>query len=145
MRSAALCLVALAGRAAAQRPAATELGVAAVATFARGDLAAGGVTFGHRPGQARVALLLAGGGLDGSAAVRAEATAQFLVNPGARAGVTAYGAAGVAYVGARGTRGMSYLTMFLGIEQGAARSWGWYGEAGLGGGLRIAVGVRWRR
>jgi hypothetical protein len=145
LRSAFLCLVVLAGRATAQRPAVTELGTVALATFARADLAAAGVSLGHRPGQARVVLLVAAGERDGRAAVRAEATAQFLANPGARAGVTVYGAIGLAYVGADASPGASYLTMFVGVERAAARPWGWFLEAGLGGGIRLAVGARWRR
>jgi len=115
-----------------------------MSTLARRDLAAAGVSVGHRPGQARVALLVVGGILDGRAAMRAEVTAQFLVNPAARRGMTAYGALGIAVVGAADARGGGYITMFFGVEQAAARRGGWFVEAGLGGGVRIAAGARWR-
>lgn len=137
----------------AQRVAVTEVGAAAVATWARWDLAGAGVSLAYRPpaagggigGQGRLAVLVVGGGLDGRTAVRAEATVQYLLNPGTRGGVTLYGAAGTAFVGASGVRGAAYLAIFLGLEQGAARRSGWFVEAGVGGGARVAAGVRWRR
>jgi hypothetical protein len=136
------------GTASAQRIPVTEVGAAAVATVARWDLAGVGVSVGYRPaagGQSRLALLVVGGSLDGRAAMRAEATAQYLLNPAARTGVTLYAAAGAAFVGASRIRGAGYLTVFLGLEQGAVRRWGWFAEAGVGGGARLAAGVRSRR
>jgi hypothetical protein len=133
--------------ASAQRISVTEVGAAAVATVARWNLAGAGVSVAYRPaagGQGRLALLVVGGSLDGRAAVRAEATAQYLLNPGTRTGVTLYAAAGTAFVGASRIRGAGYLTVFLGLEQGAARRWGWFAEAGVGGGARLAAGVRCR-
>lgn len=140
-----MLLVALPAQAAAQRAAVTELSAVALTTVARRDLAALGFSVAHRPGQARVTLLVVGGVLDGHAATRAEVTAQFLVNPSARAGVSAYGALGIAVVSAAQVRGGGYITMFFGVERAAARRGGWFVEAGLGGGVRVAAGARWRR
>lgn len=146
MRSALLLLAALAAPASAQRRGVGEAGAAGVATFARQDLVGAGVSLGYRPGtQGRLAVLVAVGDLDGRTGLRAEATVQFLLNPGARRGVTLYGAAGAAFVGAQGIRGAGYMTVFLGLEQGATRVRAWFAEAGFGGGARLAAGVRWRR
>jgi hypothetical protein len=117
-----------------------------VATFARRDFVGGGVSLGYRPGaQGRLALLVAGGDLDGRSGIRAEASAQLLLNPGARTGATLYGAAGAAYVGAPGVRGAGYVIVLLGLERGAAGPWGWFLEGGMGGGARVVAGLRWRR
>ncbi|HXF95965.1 MAG TPA: hypothetical protein VNI61_07660 [Gemmatimonadales bacterium] len=145
MRSAVLLTVVLAGRAPAQRPGVIEFGAGGLATFASSDFAGAALSVARRSGQGRVAAVIAGGGTGEGAALRAEATAQFVLNAGARRGVTLYGAAGVAYLGARGSRGRGYLTLFLGVEGAAARPRGWFLEAGFGGGARVALGLRWRR
>ncbi|MGH7700327.1 MAG: hypothetical protein ACREMJ_07410 [Gemmatimonadales bacterium] len=120
MRS-ALALLLLAPPAAAQGPAVVELGVGAVASLARRDFAGAGVSLGVRPGaQGRLVLFGAGGDRDGRAGLRAEATAQFLLNPVATRGVTLYGAAGIAVLAAPHQRGAGYLTVFLGVEAAAA-------------------------
>lgn len=135
------------GPACAQRVPVTELGAGAVTTWALRDFAGLGVSLGYRPaagGPSRIALVIVGGSLEGRSAVRAEATAQYVFNPWARTGVTVYGAAGTAFVGAPRIRGAGYLTVFLGLEQAATRRWGWFTEAGIGGGWRFAAGVRRR-
>jgi hypothetical protein len=134
--------------ASAQRAPVAELGAGAVTTWARRDFAGVGVSLGYRPaagGPSRIALVVAGGSLAGESAVRAEATAQYVLNPWARTGVTVYGAAGTAFVGAPRIRGAGYLTVFLGLETAATRRLGWFTEAGVGGGWRFAAGVRRRR
>jgi hypothetical protein len=77
--------------------------------------------------------------------VRLEAVAQFLVNAGARAGVTPYGGTGMAYAGAPRRRGVVAMMLFVGVEAAAGRPRGWFGEVGLGGGVRVRAGYRWRR
>ncbi len=77
--------------------------------------------------------------------VRLEATAQFLLRPGERDGVGPYAGLGLAFVGSEGARGASYLTALLGVDQGPGARAGWYAELGLGGGVRLALGRRFRR
>lgn len=77
--------------------------------------------------------------------MRVEATGQFLLEPGERRGAGPYGGLGLAFVGANGARGASYLTALVGVEAASGAREGWYVELGLGGGIRIAAGRRLRR
>lgn len=147
MRSALapLVLAALARPLAGQQLTATELDAGPVATWARRTFAGAAIGIARRPGgEGRLALSAAVGAMDGHAALRLEATAQFLVLPGAKRGLSPYGGVGVAYLGARPYRGAGMLVLLLGVEQAAGRSRGWFGELGLGGGLRLRAGYRWR-
>jgi hypothetical protein len=51
----------------------------------------------------------------------------------------------LAFVGSERARGASYLTALLGVDQGPGARAGWYAELGLGGGVRLALGRRFRR
>ena len=95
-------------------------------------------------GQGRLAVTAAAGSYEHVVGVRCEATAQFLLRPGEPSGAGPYAGLGLAYVGAQGVRGASYLTALLGVESAPAARAGWYGEIGLGGGVRLAVGRRFR-
>jgi hypothetical protein len=53
-----------------------------------------------------------------------------------------YGAGGVAVVGGPVEQG--YLVLTLGLEDRPAARAGWFVEAGVGGGARLAAGYRWR-
>ena len=88
---------------------------------------------------------MAGGVLDDAAALRIELTGQFLVLPGARTGVSPYAGLGVAYLGARHYRGMGAIVALVGIEAPEGRRHGWFAELGLGSGVRLRAGFRWRR
>jgi hypothetical protein len=55
----------------------------------------------------------------------------------------AYAGGGVAGIAGPDDRG--YLVLLLGIEAGPGARGGWALEAGVGGGLRLAAGYRWRR
>ncbi|MBI1967028.1 MAG: hypothetical protein HYS40_03475 [Gemmatimonadetes bacterium] len=147
-RAVALALtlaVAPPGAAAAQGLTATELGAGAQAAFARREFAGGGLAVARRiSSQTRLALGAAGGTLAQRAAVRLEATAQFLVTPAGRSGAGLYGGAGLAFQGAGRTPGAGYLVVLLGLERAPGRRAGWFTELGLGGGVRVAAGWRWR-
>jgi hypothetical protein len=54
-----------------------------------------------------------------------------------------YGAGGVAL--AEGPVDQGYVVVTLGIEGRPGGRSGWFAEAGVGGGARLAVGYRWRR
>ena len=148
MRSGLLLLLGLwpAGAAAQRRLTAWETGVGGIAALATADFFGAAVGVAHRPGgQVRLAAVAAPGVLEGHAALRAEATGQFVVMPWARGGVGPYVGLGVAWQGADGVPGAAYLTALLGVEAAPGRRFGWYAEAGVGGGARLAMGVRWRR
>jgi hypothetical protein len=131
---------------AAQGVHAVEVGIGPLATWSHRTFYGGGIELGSRPGgEGRITVAAAGGSMEGSPALRIEATAQFLVTPSARTGLTPYGGVGLGYVGARAYRGMEVLVLLIGVEQAAGRPSGWFGEVGVGGGLRVRVGFRWRR
>ncbi len=123
-----------------------EAGAGVVAVAGSRDFWGLEVGLAHRPGgQGRLALTAAGGGYEGHVGMRLAATAQFLVKPAARSGTNLYGGLGLAFEGGAATRGAGYLTMLIGLEAAPGRRSGWYAELGLGGGVRAAAGLRWRR
>lgn len=129
-----------------QAPPATEAAAGAAVVLARRGFWGPELGMARRPGgQGRMALAVAAGDYEGVLGVRVGATAQFLLNPAARAGVTPYAGLGLAFVGAGGVRGAGYLAAVVGLESAAGRRAGWYGEVGLSGGVRLALGRRWRR
>src|SRR5205823_2970973 len=81
-------------------------------------------------GQGRLTFGAACGSYERALGVRLGASAQFLLRPGERSGIGPYGGLGLAFVGSEGGRGA-----------GA----GWYAELGLGGGVQLALGRRFRR
>src|SRR6267378_1085367 len=81
----------------------------------------------------------------GAGAVRLAASAQFLLEPGARKGASLYGGFGIAFAGATSQHGAGYLTALVGLESAPGRTAGWYAELGFAGGVRLAAGRRWRR
>ena len=147
MRSALapLILAALTHPLTGQQVTATELDAGPVATWARRTFSGVAIGVARRPGgEGRLALAAAVGSLEGHTALRLEATAQFLALPGAKSGISPYGGVGVAYLGAHPYRGAGLLVLLIGVEQAPGRSRGWFGEVGMGGGLRLRAGYRWR-
>ncbi len=89
----------------------------------------------------RAALVVSGGWLEpGRAGGRAELLATFHLAPFRRAGSTVYGGGGVAALAADSLRG--YLVLLIGLEARPAAGGGWFAEAGIGGGVRLALGYR---
>ncbi len=143
----------------AQALAIGETSVSAVCFLARTNFWGAEAGLSRRAGQGRVGLAGAGGWQDGSMALRVETRAQFLLLPPGLAGVgggggsgtgggrTAgyYAGLGLAFAGAERRHGAAYLTAVIGIESAPWRARGMYAEVGLGGGVRLAAGVRWRR
>jgi hypothetical protein len=142
--------------AAQQRPGAVELGAAGLGAFARETFVGGALGLGWRRGTlGRAAATVAGGTLDGAAAARLEVSVQFLAGAPGRTGPTPYGGLGAAYVMARGAGACGYVLLLLGVERLSAggpaapggpggRRVGWFVEAGVGGGTRVAAGLRAR-
>jgi len=130
----------------AQAVRATEIGVGATVILAHRGFWGPEVGAAQRAGgQGRFAFTAACGDYQRALGVRLEATAQFLLRPGERSGPGPYGGLGLAFVGSEGARGASYLTALLGVDQGPGARAGWYAELGLGGGVRLALGRRFRR
>jgi hypothetical protein len=126
---------------AAQRVA--ELGIQATALAADPGSMFGGVYGALRTSMRMRISLAAGLGEAGDVTTpRAEALVHFLLSPGKRTGLGPYVAGGVAAVG--GPLDEGYLVLTLGVETRPGMPSGWFVEAGLGGGTRLAAGFRHR-
>lgn len=75
---------------------------------------------------------------------RVEALAQFHVSPYQRTGWGLYLGAGLAYVVQQYESGAVRLLVTLGAEHAPGGSRSLYVEAGLAGGWRVGLGLRWR-
>ncbi len=120
-----------------------ELGLQATVTASDPVLGTAGLYAALRPSQrTRLSAAVGAGGSDGEAAWRGELLLHFLLNPAARRRPGAYLAGGIAAVGGPVERG--YLVVTLGLEADPGSASGWFVEAGVGGGARLAGGYRWR-
>lgn len=125
---------------------ATEIGAGATVVLAHRTFWGPELRVARRTtGQGRLALALACGDYESALGVRLEGTAQFMLRPAERTGAGPYAGLGLTFVGAEGTSGATYLTTLLGYDQRPGARSGWYAEVGLGGGVRLAVGRRFRR
>lgn len=126
--------------AAAQR--ARELGLHAVLTAQDAELVAGGIYGAIRTTRrTRLAFTAAAGSAGDEFVARGEILGHFLLSPASR-GIGVYGGGGIAGIAGSGEEG--FLVLLIGVEQAPGGSSGWYLEGGLGGGVRIAAGYRWR-
>ena len=120
-----------------------EVGAGIVATASDPALGVATVSGALRTSRRmRVSATVGAGVSDGRAAWRGELLAHFLLSPGRLRGAGLYGAGGVAVVGGPVEQG--YLVVTLGLEDRPAARAGWFVEAGVGGGARLAAGYRWR-
>jgi hypothetical protein len=131
----------------AARPAAaqrvTEVGVVGIGTAADPALVVGGITGALRTSlRTRVSAAVGVGVSGGDVAWRGELLAHFLLAPTRRDGAGLYGAGGIAVVGGPVEQG--YLVLAIGLEGRPGARAGWFVEAGVGGGARLALGYRWR-
>jgi hypothetical protein len=121
-----------------------ELGVLGIATAADPAVGVAGVYGAIRTSfRTRVSAALAAGVSDGDPAWRGELLAHFLLNPTRLRGAGVYGAGGIAVAG--GPVDQGYVVLTLGVEGRPGARSGWFAEAGVGGGARLALGYRWRR
>lgn len=120
-----------------------ELGAVAL-TMARTPTYIGlGLYAALRPGgNARVALTVVPGGAGGESLVRGELLAHFVLSPRRMRGASPYALGGIAGVTGAGTAG--YLVLGVGLESAPGRRSGWALEGGVGGGVRLTAGWRWR-
>jgi hypothetical protein len=122
----------------------SEIGIQGIATSSDPALGVVGPYGALRTsGRTRLSAFLGGGASDGDFAWRGEALGYFLLSPDRRQGWGPYLAGGIAAVGGPVERG--YIVLTLGAEDRPGRSSGWVAEVGVGGGVRIGVGYRWRR
>jgi hypothetical protein len=140
-RSLPLIAAAWAGPAAAQTT--LEAGGQALVTTADPALVTGGFYGAVRAStRMRLAATAGVGVSDGRAAGRGELVAHFLLSPGATEHPGLYLGGGIA--GVVGAVDQGYVVALVGLEGAPGRRSGWAVEAGVGGGLRVTVGWRWR-
>jgi len=142
--------VALAGLVGAGAPARAqglrETSLWATVVFARPTFAGGGLGLAWRDrGRTRLAIGAAAGGEDGAGvAGRLEGMWHFLLDPGRRTGNAVYGGAGVALALSGDGRAYPAVQLVLGAENAPASRRGSFVEIGVGRGVRVAAGMRWR-
>jgi hypothetical protein len=120
-----------------------ELGGQALVTTSDPALVTGGLYAALRPSaRARIAATLGTGVSGGRVAARGELLAHFLLSPGATGRPGAYAGGGVAGIVGRVDEG--YVVVLLGLESAPGARSGWAVEAGVGGGVRLTAGWRWR-
>jgi hypothetical protein len=120
-----------------------ELGIQAVVTGSEPLLAVGGLYGALRPSTRTRLSAAAGAGISSDdAAFRAEVLGHFLLSPNKRQGAGFYLAGGVAAVAGPVDKG--YLVLTAGLEGRPGAKSGWAAELGIGGGVRLALGYRWR-
>lgn len=121
-----------------------ELQLHAVATVTGQQFVGGGVGYAYRPrGRLRMGLLASAGSWEGDGAGRVEAMVSYHLSPYRRRGLTPY-AGGGATITFTDAESSEYLLLVLGVESSPGGRRGWFVEAGLAGGLRLAAGVRLR-
>jgi hypothetical protein len=130
------------------RPAAaqgiTEVGAQAMLTTANPTALFAGPTLARRVGRRdRLAFGLGLGGADGQVAGRGEAMWQFLLSPEAEGRPGVYLGAGLAASVTPAWRGWVVAT--AGVDWSPGGRSGWMAEVGVGGGVRVVLGYRWRR
>ncbi|MFQ5703424.1 MAG: hypothetical protein ACE5HT_05305 [Gemmatimonadales bacterium] len=107
-------------------------------------IGAGGGLAVRTGGRTRFGVAVSPGELEGGVAVRSEVTAAYNLGVGRLSNPWPYVGGGVA-VELSGSRTRAYVVLFLGVERGGEGSMAWFLEGGLGGGFRLAAGVRLRR
>lgn len=125
---------------------AREVQVQALGTFAERRFLGAGLGGALRSaGRARVGLTLHAGDLEGAFAGRGELVASYHLNPYRQHGVSPYAGGGVT-VGVAEGDAFEYVVLMIGVETTPGRRSGWFVEAGIGGGFRVAAGfrLRWR-
>lgn len=121
----------------------TELGVQGIATTSDPALVVAGVYAGIRTSvRTRLSAAAGAGASSGDLAFRGEVLGHFLLSPNQRKGPGFYVAGGLAAVDGPVDRG--YLVLTVGLEDRPAAASGWGVEVGVGGGVRLMLGYRWR-
>ena len=123
----------------AQRHAWQVHGLAAIAdaTYVGGGIG-GALRVGRR---LELAATATAGRLDDAFAGRGELLALVLLNPFQRRGAGLYGGAGVAVTGTSDAMD-ERIVLLVGLRRAGSARLGWFLEAGVGGGVRLAAGIR---
>ena len=120
-----------------------EFGLQATGAIAQESFVGGGVVAAWRPSsRSRLALAASPGTAGGAFALRAGGSLQFLLDPFTARRLGIYAGAGLA--AETGRRSDGYLLLLIGMESRPGGPSGWTVDVGVGGGVRISVGWRWR-
>jgi len=120
-----------------------ELGLQGIGTASDPALAVVALYAGLRTStRTRLSASAGAGASSGDLAFRGEILGHFLLSPGKRQGAAFYFAGGVA--AATGPVDQGYLVLTVGVEDRPGAPTGWAAEIGVGGGLRVGLGYRWR-
>ncbi len=142
-----LCAAALAAPRAARAQGTHEGEALALAVASRPALFGLGVGLAWRDdGRMRLAASVASGAYDDARyGARADLALHFLLNPWKETGWAVYGGGGLSLaVGDVRGRTVPYALLVLGVEGAPGGRGGPFVEVGAGGGVRLAVGYRWR-
>ena len=121
-----------------------EWQVQGVGRFATSTFIGGGLGLALRSaGRERIGLSADVGSLDGAVAGRGELLVGYYLSPGAREGPSWYGTGGVATEFIAGAH-RENLVLAVGVESKPAGKTGWFVEAGVAGGFRATLGLRFR-
>jgi len=123
-----------------------ELQLHALAIASRPLFAGAGLGYAWRDaGRTRWLAAATVGDLDGRGlGGRADLAWHFLLDPAKRQGGGVYGGAGVSVL-AGGGRVTPYVLLVLGTEHAPGGGGGTFVELGVGGGVRVSAGYRWRK
>jgi hypothetical protein len=145
-RSVLLLVPALACAAPAAAQSVTEAQLWGTAVASKPAFYGAGIGLGWRDAERdRIAPAVAVGAFgDGGFGARADLSYQFLLDPVKQAGSAIYGGGGLTVAVRRG-RVVPYALLVVGVETAPGGSGGSFLEIGVGGGVRVALGYRWRK
>lgn len=123
-----------------------EAQLVAAGVLSRPGVGVAGVGLAWRDGgRTRVGwAALLGSDENGAMVGRAELAYHFLLDPAKRLGSGVYAGGGVAVAVSQG-RARPFVMLVVGAENSPAGRRGTFIEVGVGGGLRAAIGMRWRK
>lgn len=120
-----------------------EVGLQAIGTVSDPAVAVAAVYGGIRASaRTRLSASAGAGASAGDLVFRGEVLGHFLLSPARSEGPGFYFAGGVAAMAGPVNRG--YLVLTAGLEDRPGAGAGWAAEVGVGGGVRVALGYRWR-
>ncbi len=145
-RVALLALLVALGAGTASAQGVREVQLQALVIASRPFFAGGGLGDAWRDaGRTRWQTAVTVGGLDGhGVAARADLAWHFLLDPAKRTGGGVYGGAGLSLLAGDG-RVSPYVLLVLGTEHAPGGGGGTFVEVGVGGGVRVSAGYRWRK
>jgi hypothetical protein len=122
-----------------------EIGVQATVTTAAPVMAVAGPAMAWRVGRRDRIAVSAGLGAsgEGELAGRGEILWHFMLNPAATRKPALYAAGGLGASVADRTHG--WVVLAAGVDWSPGGRGGWMAELGIGGGLRVVAGYRWRK